>query len=292
MPAELQTPDETQLRDEISGLDALEQVGAPRRHLGAVLWSATWPKLTAAAVGLLLWQLVVWSGWKPEYILPGPDKVLPELRDLAADGTLAPLIGTTLRRAAIGFGGALVIGTVVGSIVGSVRFLRVALGGFITGIQNMPSIAWFPLAIVLFKISEGAIAFVVVIGAAPSIANGVISGMDTIPPLLRRVGRVLGARGFSAYRFVLLPAALPSFIGGIKQGWAFAWRSLLAGEIIVIIANKPSIGQTLTQSRELSDYPRMMAIMVVILVLGIVVDAAVFGTVERRIKRRWGLLEP
>jgi NitT/TauT family transport system permease protein len=286
MPADASTLDA-----ELAGLDALEQAVAPRRNPVATIWAATWPKLTAAAVGLLLWQLVVWSGWKPEYILPGPSKVFPELKDMASDGTLWKGVSTTLSRAAIGFAIALVIGTIIGSVVGSVRFLRVAVGGFITGIQNMPSIAWFPLAIVLFKVSEGAITFVVVIGAAPSIANGVISGMDTIPPILRRVGRVLGARGLSAYRFVSLPAALPAFVGGIKQGWAFAWRSLLAGEIIVIIASKPSIGQSLTQSRELVDYPRMMAWMVVILVLGILVDALVFGTVERRVRQRWGLAE-
>jgi NitT/TauT family transport system permease protein len=291
MPAEVSSATTPDLARELAGLDALEQVAAPRRRPLAAAWSATWPKLTAAAVGLLIWQLVVWSGWKPDYILPGPDKVFPELRDMAQDGTLWSVVSTTMRRAAVGFGIALVIGTIVGSVVGSVRILRVAVGGFITGIQNMPSIAWFPLAIVLFKISEGAITFVVVIGAAPSIANGVISGMDTIPPILRRVGRILGARGFDAYRFVSLPAALPAFVGGIKQGWAFAWRSLLAGEIIVIIASKPSIGQSLTQSRELSDYPRMMALMVVILVLGILVDSLLFGTAERRIRRRWGLLE-
>jgi NitT/TauT family transport system permease protein len=288
MQAEL----DARLDAELAGLDALDTATVPRRNRRRALWSATWPKLTAAALGLAVWQAVVWSHWKPDYILPGPDQVLPALRDMASDGTLWRVVATTMQRAAIGFAIALVIGTVIGSIVGSVPTLRVAIGGFITGIQNMPSIAWFPLAIVLFKVSEGAITFVVVIGAAPSIANGVISGFDTIPPLLRRVGRILGARGFSAYRFVSLPAALPAFVGGIKQGWAFAWRSLLAGEIIVIIADKPSIGQTLTQARELSDYPRMMAMMLVILILGIAIDATIFGTAERAIRRRWGLTEP
>jgi NitT/TauT family transport system permease protein len=290
MPSETETVD-ANLEAELAGLDALEQVASPRRHPLRRLWSATWPKLTAAAVGLVLWQLVVWSHWKPEYILPGPDTVLPELRDMIADGTVWKVVSVTMERAFVGFAVALVIGTIIGSVVGSVHIVRVAVGGFITGLQNMPSIAWFPLAIVLFGISESAITFVVVIGAAPSIANGVISGMDTIPPILRRVGWVLGARGVSAYRFVSLPAALPAFVGGIKQGWAFAWRSLLAGEIIVVIASKPSIGQRLTQSRELSDYPQMMALMLVILFLGIIIDAAVFGTMERAVRKRWGLAD-
>jgi NitT/TauT family transport system permease protein len=189
----------------------------------------------------------------------------------------------------IGFSLALVIGILVGAVVSRVRILRVAFGSFITGLQTMPSIAWFPLAIVLFKVTEGAIIFVVVIGAAPSIANGLISGTDTIPPLLLRAGRVLGAKGLTLYRHVILPACLPSFVAGVKQGWAFAWRSLLAGELLVIIAHKPSIGATLTLSREQLDYPRMMATMLVILFIGILIDSLVFGNIERGINRRRGL---
>ena len=113
------------------------------------------------------------------------------------------------------------------------RVLRAAVGSLITGLQTMPSIAWFPLAILLFKLTEAAIMFVVVLGAAPSIANGLISGVDHVPPIMLRAGRVLGAKGISAYRHVMLPAALPSFIAGLKQGWAFAWRSLMAGELLV-----------------------------------------------------------
>ena len=122
------------------------------------------------------------------------------------------------------------------------RVLRAAFGSMITGLQTMPSIAWFPLAIVLFQLSERAILFVVVLGAAPSIANGLIAGADNIPPILLRAGRVLGARGMSAFRHVILPASLPSFVGGLKQGWAFAWRSLMAGELLDVVQGKPSVG--------------------------------------------------
>ena len=127
------------------------------------------------------------------------------------------------------------IGTVVGSLVARIPTLRAAFGSLITGLQTMPSIAWFPLAILIFQLSERAILFVVVLGAAPSIANGLITGADNVPPILLRAGRVLGARGLAAYRYVVLPASLPSFVGGLKQGWAFAWRSLMAGELLVVI---------------------------------------------------------
>ena len=137
------------------------------------------------------------------------------------------------------------------------------------GLQTMPSIAWFPLAVLLFKLTEEAITFVVVLGAAPSIANGLIHGVDHIPPVLTRAGRAMGAKGIDAYRYVILPAAMPSFVAGLKQGWAFAWRSLMAGELIVIIANKSSLGQLLQVNRDLVDSEGLLSIMLVILIIGI-----------------------
>jgi NitT/TauT family transport system permease protein len=137
--------------------------------------------------------------------------------------------------------------------------------------------------------SEQAILFVILIGAVPSIANGVIGGVDYVPALLVRAGRNVGASGLSLYRHVILPAALPSVVSGLKQGWAFAWRSLLAGELMVAIANRPSLGQFLSQSRDFGDTSYMIALMIVILAIGIAVDA-VFGTVERGIRRRRGVV--
>jgi NitT/TauT family transport system permease protein len=165
------------------------------------------------------------------------------------------------------------------------------VAALITGLQTMPSIAWFPLGILLFGLNESAIMFVVILGAAPSIANGLISGVDHIPRIILRAGHVLGARGFARYRHIVLPAALPSFVGGLKQGWAFCWRSLMAGELLVIIAGQPSIGVRLSTARDFSDAPLLLAVMVVILVIGIVVDLLLFGTLDRAIRRRWGLLE-
>lgn len=158
----------------------------------------------------------------------------------------------------------------------------------ITGLQTMPSIAWFPLAILLFQLSQSAILFVVVLRAAPSVANGIIAGVDHVPPLLVRAGRVVGARGTSLYRHVVLPAALPSVVAGLKQGWAFALRSLMAGELLVIVANKPSIGARLQFARELSDAPALMAYMTVILTIGVIVDTAV-AAADRALRTRRGL---
>jgi NitT/TauT family transport system permease protein len=280
------------LGSELSGLDQLELADSGRRRWTARrIWSLTWPKVAAVGLGLAIWQVAVWLEWKPEYALASPGDAFGSLWDLISEGTLWTALDITLRRAVGGFALALVLGVIVGCLVAGIQPVRVAVGSLITGLQTMPSIAWFPLAILLFGRSEGAIRFVVVLGAAPSIANGLITGIDQIPPILRRAGRVLGARGPSEYRHVVLPAALPSFIGGLKQGWAFAWRSLMAGELLVIIRGQASLGYLLTVNRDLNDSAGLIAVMIAILVVGIVVDTVFFGTLDRAVRRRWGLIE-
>lgn len=273
---------------ELAGLDALGTTERPIRSWRSV-WSSLWPKAAAVVIGLTAWQLVVWSGWKPEFLLPPPGPVFREIRDLTLDGTIAEATGITMWRALSGFMVALLIGVLVGSLAMRISSFRSAFGSFITGLQTMPSIAWFPLAILLFELSERAIMFVVVLGAAPAIANGLIAGADTIPPIQLRAGRILGARRLTMYRYIVLPGSMPGFVGGLKQGWAFAWRSLMAGELLVVIAGKPSVGFLLQQNRNLSDAVGLLAMMIVILVIGVVVDALVFGRLDTAVRRRWGL---
>ena len=273
---------------QIRGLDALDlgSSAPPRAH---ALWMAAWPKLAALAIALGLWQLVAISGWRESYVLPGPVPVFAELGHQLVLPDFWKAVGVTMTRGALGFAIAAVLGLLLGVLVARSRILRAAIGSLITGLQTMPSIAWFPLAILLFQLSEQAILFVILIGAVPSIANGVINGVDYVPALLVRAGRNVGASGLSLYRHVVLPAALPSIVSGLKQGWAFAWRSLLAGELLVAIANRPSLGQYLNQSRELGDTTYMIALMIAILAIGIAVDA-VFCIVERGIRRRRGVV--
>ena len=279
------------LAREIEGLDALDAPFIERERRLARLWDAAWPKLVAAGAVLLAWQLVVASGWRPPYVLPGPARVFAELGALAGTAKFWSAVATTLGRAATGFALAIAIGTTLGVAVSRSRILRRAFGSLLTGLQSMPSIAWFPFAILLFKLSEGAILFVIVLGASPSIANGLVSGIDHIPPLLLRAGRVLGARGLASLRHVILPAALPGYVAGLRQGWAFAWRSLMAGELLVIIETRPAIGSQLQFARELSDAPALIALMLVVLLIGILIDSLVFAAIEQRIRRRRGLVE-
>jgi NitT/TauT family transport system permease protein len=275
----------------ISGLDNLEaeMPAAPSRS--RQLWAGAWPKLSAIFIAIGLWQIVVWSHWKPDYILPGPVAVFHAMWHNLLHGNLVHATAITMQRASTGYVASVALGTLLGVAVAESRILRSGLGSLITGMQTMPSTAWIPLAVALFQLTEGAIFFVIVIGSVPAIANGVIAGVDNTPPVLLRAGRVLGARGIDRYRHIVLPAALPGFVAGLKQGWAFAWRSLMAGELIVIIAHRPSLGVTLQQSRELNDYAAMMAAMVVILLIGLVVDSLFFGRLERTVLSRRGLLE-
>lgn len=276
---------------DLAGLDALEAHAVTAEPRWMRIWSALWPKLAAIFLVLAFWQVVVWSHWRPPYVLPPPGRVLREFFGQLGTSLFHTAVWNTMQRAVVGYSLAIVVGGVLGLGVARFRVLRTAVGSMITGLQTMPSIAWFPLAVLLFKLSEGAILFVVVLGAAPSIANGIISGVDHVPPLLVRAGRSMGARGISLYRSVILPAALPATVAGLKQGWAFAWRSLMAGELLGIIASKASVGQQLQNSREFSDGPGLMAWMLVILVIGMVVDS-LFGRADAALRRRWGLIDP
>jgi NitT/TauT family transport system permease protein len=275
----------------LAGLDALDRAGRPgggRGRFAVRVWNAFWPKVLAIALVLAIWELISLSGYKKD-IFPAPGPTLANLWDQASTVLLWRAIGITLQSAVIGFAVALLIGSVVGALVSRFYPLRAAVGSLITGLQTMPSIAWVPFAIILFGPNNSAIMFVVVVGAAPSIANGLIAGVDYTPPLLLKAGTMMGLRWLSLWRYLILPASLPAFVAGLKQGWAFAWRSLMAGELVVLVFNQPSLGELLNNDQSLSDLESATAIMIVILVVGLVVDA-LFGAADKSIRKRWGLV--
>jgi NitT/TauT family transport system permease protein len=277
----------------ITGLDKLELgPGGPAADPGRLArraWAAFWPKVLAIGLVLAIWQLVVLSGWK-HYVIKGPGPVFADLWGQMQHLQLWQIIEVTMRTAALGYALALVIGSVAGVLVARIPPLRAAVGSIITGLQTMPSIAWVPFAIIIFGENESAILFVVILGAAPSIANGLITGVDYTPPLLLRAGKTMGLRGFALYRYLILPASLPAYVAGMKQGWAFAWRSLMAGELVVQIIGQFSIGQQLSVDQQNLDFAGASAVIIVILVIGIVVDT-VFTKADLTIRRRRGLLD-
>jgi len=273
-----------------AGLDALQtaaerQPGWVRRAL-----PGAWPPALALLVLVGTWQGYVLLGLKPRYVVPGPTDVAGALLTLWQAGDAQRALQTSLERGLVGFVVAVAIATPVGLLVARVRWLRVSVGPLVSGLQVLPSVAWVPAAIVWFRLSDATVYFVLLMGAVPSVINGLVSGVDQVPPLFRRVGRVLGANAWQQVRFVLLPAALPGYVAGLRQGWAFSWRSLMAAEIIAVGGKIGfGLGSLLQQGRELSDMTTVVAAILLILVVGVAVELAFFAPLERTLLRRRGL---
>ena len=275
-----------------AGLDALQtdSVIGHRSLRDRLAWSIL-PPIAAVALFVLLWQAVVWSGVRPSYTLAGPQDVWVAMGALFSDGTATKAVLTSVERGVLGFVIAVLIATPVGIVVARVRIVRASIGPLITGLQVLPSIAWVPAAILWFGISDGTVYFVILLGAVPSIINGLVSGVDQVPPLYRRVGTVLGAGRWQMVRYVILPAAMPGYVAGLRQGWAFSWRSLMAAELIV---NSPNLGvglgSLLDQGRLLNEMTLVVAGILGILVVGIAVELCLFAPLEKSVLRRRGLL--
>lgn len=274
-----------------AGLDALETRTKDRVPVSRVLLDKVLPPVVAIVIVLALWQLAYTLELKPHYQLPSPSDVGHSLQEKWLDGTLLGYVWQSVSRGALGFAASLVIGTPLGLLVARVRSVRAAIGPILSGLQSLPSVAWVPAAIIWFGLTDSTIYAVVLLGAVPSIANGLVSGVDQIPPLYLRAGRTLGATGVAGIRHILLPAALPGYIAGLKQGWAFSWRSLMAAELI---ATSPDLGtglgQLLDQARVDQDMSLVLAAILLILVVGIGIELLIFAPIERRVLRGRGLL--
>lgn len=271
-----------------AGLDALElgPVEARRSWWQQAL-HATWPPVVALLLLVGVWQLVV-SASHPVN-LPSPAAVWDELS--TSWDKIREAVVTSLGRGILGFVFSVLVATPVGLLLARISLLRRAFRPLITGLQSLPSVAWVPAGILWFGLTEKTLYFVILMGAIPSIVNGTISGIDQVPPLFQRVGHVLGARGLSLARHVLLPAALPGYLGGLKQGWAFSWRSLMAAELIAS-TGRLGLGQYLEVQRDFSSLPGVLVGILAILFVGIAVDLAFFSPLERRVLKRRGLLTP
>jgi NitT/TauT family transport system permease protein len=230
----------------------------------------------------LLFQLKLW----PPYIFPSMSSVAQSLAAGFADGTYILAILASMKRLLIGYAVSLVIGVPLGLLLGRSKFVQDTIGMVVLGLQALPSICWLPLALLWFGLSESAVLFVVVMGSTFSVALSTADGVRNTPPLYVRAARTMGAEGFRLYASVVLPSSLPAIISGAKLGWSFAWRSLMAGELIYASIG---LGQLLTMGRELNDMSQVIAVMLVIIVLGLLADRVLFTPLERQIRERWGL---
>ena len=207
-----------------------------------------------------------------------------------ADGSIWSITWTSVHRAVLGFAASVVIATPLGLLVAKVPVVRSAIGPLLAGMQSLPSVAWVPAAVLWFGLTDATIYFVVLLGAIPSIANGLVAGIDQVPPILPRVGQVMGAGPLDSARLILLPAALPGYLAGTKQGWAFSWRSLMAAEII---ATSPQLGvglgAYLKHGSDFNSIPGVIAAIFLILLVGVGIELLVFRPLERRVLRTRGL---
>ncbi|MFD7903922.1 ABC transporter permease [Kitasatospora sp. NPDC059722] len=274
-----------------AGLDALDAVSARRSSLGEVLRQKALPPLLGVLVVLALWQGAYSLHLTTSDKLPSPAAVWHSAQDLWYQGTLFSIIWTSVWRGLSGFLLAVVIGTPIGLVVARVKPVRTAIGPVLQGLQSLPSVAWVPAAVIWLGINDSMMYAVILLGAVPSIANGLVAGIDQVPPLFLRAGRTIGATGLTGARHVLLPAALPGYLAGLKQGWAFSWRSLMAAELV---ASSPDLGlglgRYLENQREFSDMPGVLLGILLILFVGIAIELLVFTPVERRVLRNRGLL--
>jgi NitT/TauT family transport system permease protein len=238
----------------------------------------------SALIGLwaLLAKLQVW----PPYIFPTPWGVAETLRSGFADHSFWIAIGVSMRRMLIGYGISVVLGLVLGLGIASSKFLEQTIGGLLVSLQSLPSICWLPIAVLWFGLTEKAILFVVVMGSLLSVTISMETGRKQLPKIYNMAGRNLGARGVRLFWHVTLPASLPYIVTGLKQGWAFAWRSLISGEMIFVTLG---LGQLLMMGRDLNDMSQVIAVMILIVALGYLVDGVFFRTIERRLQQRWGL---
>ncbi len=238
--------------------------------------------------GLLigLWKFLFWMKFWPQYLFPSPEQVFQTLAAGFADRSILIGIAVSLRRLFVGYILSIVFGVLLGLWIGRSKILDETLGGFFVGMQTLPSICWLPLAILWFGLNEAAITFVVVMGSLLSIALATDGGVKNIQPIYLRAGRNMGARGRDMFLHVVLPAAFPSVLAGLKQGWSFAWRSLMAGEILFVSLG---LGHLLNMGRELNDMSQVIAVMIVIIAIGVIMDGLVFGLVEKRVRQVWGL---
>ena len=243
-------------------------------------------KLAFYILLVALWELLFRLHLWPEFLFPSPIRVLRVLLDGFADKSYLIAIGISMKRILLGYGLSLVFGIFSGLFIGSVKMLDEVVGPLLLGLRTLPSICWLPLGLLWFGLNQKAILFVVVMGAAFSITMATVDGVKNIPPIYLKAATTMGARGVKRYVNVILPAALPSVVTGMKLGWSFAWRSLMAGEMLFVSLG---LGHLLMMGRELNDIGQVIAVMLLIVLIGMLVDRLIWGRLELKIRERWGL---
>ena len=249
------------------------------------LWLAT----IAFFVGLVvIWEAVVRLDVASSVLLPSPIEVGKYLYSAAKDRTLLDSSYVTMKRLLLGYGVGIVLGLPLGLINARFKFFGATIGLLALGLQTLPSVCWAPLALLWFGQNEAAMFFIVIMGSLWSITLAAEAGVRNVPPIFARAARTMGSKGFHTWVKVIFPASLPFIVSGMKQGWAFAWRSLMAAEIYIVIMTGFGLGHLLHYGRELHAMDTVIGVMIVIIAIGLIADKILFSPLERFMHRRWG----
>lgn len=245
------------------------------------------PPLLGIAALLVVWGAA--AALTHTSSVPGPGEAWNALRSGFADGTIPEATLKSLVRLAFSFSAALVVGTVLGLMLSAFELARRSIRPLVVALQITPFVAWVPLAVIWFGVTERAVVFVAIAGSFPAITLATLQGIRQVPPLYVRAGRTLGATGWELQRSVVFPAALPAYMVGVQQAWGFAWKALMAGELIVPATGADGLGHLLDRSKDVAS---LLAVVGVIAIIGVAVDYFVVGAADRRIRAKRGLLEP
>lgn len=235
---------------------------------------------------MVIWEALSLMHIWDDFIFPSPVNVIKDLVAGIGEGTYITAILISMKRIAIGFGLAMAGGVGLGLLLGRSKLAEDTIGTLVLGLQTLPSICWLPLALLWFGLNEKAIIFIIIIGSMLSISIATMSGIKNIHPLYLRAAQTFGAKGYKLYSKVIIPASIPSIITGLKQGWSFAWRSLMAGELLYISLG---LGHILMMGRELNDINQVVSAMLIIMLIAMVIDRLIFSRLETMVYKRWGL---
>ncbi|HLU23700.1 MAG TPA: ABC transporter permease [Bacillaceae bacterium] len=237
---------------------------------------------------VILWDVSIRIFDVPKIILPGPLDVFKSLRDSIGDGSLFSDLGASFTRLSIGLAIALTIGVLLGVFLAKVKTADETIGSLIIALQSIPSIVWLPLAIMWFGLNEKSVIFIVVLGAAIVMTINMRTGIKNVTPLYIKAAQTMGSRGIDLFFRVIFPASIPYAVTGLRLAWAFAWRALMAGELL---STGPGLGYTLRYASDFGRMDMVIAIMVVIGIIGVTVDLLIFQRIEKRVMIKWGLEE-
>ncbi|MFI8712318.1 ABC transporter permease [Brevibacillus brevis] len=233
-----------------------------------------------------IWEVTSKLSGLPSFMFPSLAQVFETLVNGLISGQITAAIGKSMGRILLGFLIAIIIGLILGYFIWRYKLVEDTLGFVVTGLQSIPSIVWFPLAIIWFGLNDFSILFIVTIGATWTMTVNATSGFKNVPPLYQRVAKTYGSTGFHFVRTVILPASVPQIISGLRIAWAFSWRALMAGELL---GGGGGLGQLLEMGRSLGQMDLVISVMIIIAIIGTIVDNVVFSRIERNVQMKWGV---